>query len=569
MSSKLNMSLILLGVGIFYLVLWATGTSIETASLQGWLAGTIRNESANEAGLSQQVDWETILQAWPAIIPLGVAVILTTLVNATGLDIASQEDGDFDRELKGIGIAIIISGFAGGILGHTSASRSLLHRQAGAQMRFGGIWAAILCFLALHGGSSLVLLFPRVVLSGMLLSIGLAILREWLIHSYWKLPFREFLLIPLVMVIIVVKGPIVGVGIGVFITALLFVFNYSQVECTRRRYSSGDHHSNKDRPVQQMSVLRHLGNNGTVIELQGFLFFGTAVTLIDLIRAAVEEEHVRFVVLDFRNVFGIDASTSFSFVKLTRIASRNQSRLVLSGLRPHIKDFLRQVGLYEGKDLHIETDLDRALEWVEDRLLESWRERYHEESRSLIEESRGALGSETTPKDSAFGTNGFFQTPVDKAVGDGQPPAEEMSIREIFAPFQMPPEKLDILLQCCKIIEIEEGTSLFHRGDPADGMYLIERGTLSVIIRMSDEKTKRLRTLGPGSVVGEMSIYSRQPRSAEVQAETACRVWKLGCADFERLGREHPEVANEFHTFIVKLLSYRLTAANVQILALS
>jgi CRP-like cAMP-binding protein len=50
-----------------------------------------------------------------------------------------------------------------------------------------------------------------------------------------------------------------------------------------------------------------------------------------------------------------------------------------------------------------------------------------------------------------------------------------------------------------------------------------------------------------------------------VVAETACRVRRLSAERFARLEREHPSVAIQFHTFVVRLLAYRLAAANDEI----
>jgi SulP family sulfate permease len=104
-----------------------------------------------------------------------------------------------------------------------------------------------------------------------------------------------------------------------------------------------------------------------------------------------------------------------------------------------------------------------------------------------------------------------------------------------------------------------------RRGDPGDALYFVERGEVSVFVALADQTRKRVRTLSAGTVVGEMALYSGQPRSADVVAETACRVRRLGAESFARLEREHPAVAIQFHGFVVRLLSHRLAAANDEI----
>jgi sulfate permease, SulP family len=68
--------------------------------------------------------------------------------------------------------------------------------------------------------------------------------------------------------------------------------------------------------------------------------------------------------------------------------------------------------------------------------------------------------------------------------------------------------------------------------------------------------------------VGEMALYSGQPRSADVVAETPCRAYRLSAERFARLERENPTVVIQFHSFVVKLLTQRLTSATEEIRAL-
>jgi SulP family sulfate permease len=117
-------------------------------------------------------------------------------------------------------------------------------------------------------------------------------------------------------------------------------------------------------------------------------------------------------------------------------------------------------------------------------------------------------------------------------------------------------------------VKLEQGAPLFRRGDPGDSLYFIERGHVSVMIRLLNSQPKRMRTFGPGTVVGEMGLYAKQPRSADVLAEGSCRVRRLTADSLARLEREHPEVAIQFHTFVIKLLSARLIAANEEIKSL-
>jgi len=58
--------------------------------------------------------------------------------------------------------------------------------------------------------------------------------------------------------------------------------------------------------------------------------------------------------------------------------------------------------------------------------------------------------------------------------------------------------------------------ALFLAGDDGDGCYLIEEGLLKVVVASHSGGERILAFLGPGAIVGEMSIIDGRPRSASV-----------------------------------------------------
>jgi len=104
--------------------------------------------------------------------------------------------------------------------------------------------------------------------------------------------------------------------------------------------------------------------------------------------------------------------------------------------------------------------------------------------------------------------------------------------------------------------------ALFLAGDGGDGCYLVEEGLLKVAVASQSGGERILAFLGPGAIVGEMSIIDGRPRSASVvvrQAALKC----LSCAAFEEFTRNYPEI----YEYLVKLLASRLREANAVIAA--
>jgi CRP/FNR family cyclic AMP-dependent transcriptional regulator len=62
-----------------------------------------------------------------------------------------------------------------------------------------------------------------------------------------------------------------------------------------------------------------------------------------------------------------------------------------------------------------------------------------------------------------------------------------------------------------------------------------------------------------GSAVGEGAFFSRNPRSATVQAASVCKIWSLTPIRFTELTNRQPAVAVEIAMALGALVSRRLT----------
>ena len=95
---------------------------------------------------------------------------------------------------------------------------------------------------------------------------------------------------------------------------------------------------------------------------------------------------------------------------------------------------------------------------------------------------------------------------------------------------------------------------LFLSGDAGDGCYRVEEGLLKVTM-MSRSGTERiLAFLGPGAIVGELSIIDGLPRSASVVAVRDAALSFLSRAAFEAFAAKHPEVYKTLVTVIATRL---------------
>ena len=521
----------------FYLGLWLSGLTMAGARTEGLLMTPIET-GGGPWWPSLEVSWPALVTEWRNFLAMLVVVVVTILLNAAGLELATQREVDLDRELRASGLASLVSGLGGGMVGYLSVSRSLLNARAGATSRAAGVWTAALCAGIALFCMPLLFYFPRPVLAGLLIYLGVALLREWVWDTFFRLPFREHALIVAILVLIAAQGIITGVVFGLLVASFFFAYSYSRATYIRHDLSVARHRSNKERTLEDTALLQERGDLARALCLQGYLFFALASRLVESCRDLIVQASVRYLLLDFRMVQGLDASAALSLSKLHQLCGRYRATLILSGLRPEHQAVLQQMRFLPHPEIHLVSDLDRGMEWMEDRLLAG-----------------------------AHGSPGTTSAPV-LALGNGAPgDTAGADIRGILAA-HFSPDALQVLLGLCERLDIPQETMLMRRGDAGDALYFVERGEVSVMVHLEDGKRRRLRTLGPGSMVGEMALYSGQPRSADVVTETPCRAYRLSAERFARLERVDPAVVIEFHSFVVKLLAQRLTAASEEIRAL-
>jgi len=95
---------------------------------------------------------------------------------------------------------------------------------------------------------------------------------------------------------------------------------------------------------------------------------------------------------------------------------------------------------------------------------------------------------------------------------------------------------------------------LFLAGDAGDGCYRVEDGLLKVTMVSRAGSERILAFLGPGAIVGELSIIDGLPRSASVVAVRDAKLSFLSRAAFEDFAKRHPEIYKSLVTLIAARL---------------
>ncbi len=105
---------------------------------------------------------------------------------------------------------------------------------------------------------------------------------------------------------------------------------------------------------------------------------------------------------------------------------------------------------------------------------------------------------------------------------------------------------------------VPRGEDVFREGDPGDALHVVVEGKIKICRTASDGRENVVAILGPGDLLGELSIFDAQPRGATATAVVDSALATLGEADFTRWLREHPQVSFD----LLRALAVRLRQTN-------
>lgn len=267
----------------------------------------------------------------------------------------------------------------------------------------------------------------------------------------------------------------------------------------RTRYTLAQMRSKRQRDSPERDLLRRHGHAALVFELQGDLRFATLEPVLRDVQAAAADLAV--VMLDFKRVSGIDAAATRLLAGLVNACAAQGRQVVLSRVRKGDLqgDFQAAVDPHHQAAVSFQPQLDLGLEWCERLLLQRH-----------------------APAHAAPASLPLAAHPLCAGASD-----DELRWLDTRTPRRV----------------WEPGSLVVQRGDPADCLYLLLRGEVSVLIDLPQGGRQRLATLGPGMSFGEAALLDGGQRGADVRADREVECAVLPVAVLRAAEREHPALA--------------------------
>lgn len=510
--------LLLGGVLIFYGSANSLGYSLEVLRDKGWLLSSFPSQallqplSFSDIAL---VRWEVIAGQVGNILTVIIVSSIALLLNASAFEIESKQSINLNQELRLAGICNLLSSICPGFVGFRQLSLSVLNFRLNVKSRMVGIVGACIIGIALFCGASVITYFPKVLMGGVLMYLGLTFLYEWAFQTFKSMPRIDFLIIWLVLLVITTVGFMTGIVVGLVAALIMFVISYSRTELVRHELSGKNFQSPTPRSLDQQKLLDSTGEQLYILQLQGFIFFGTANKLYNKMRMRLKcQERVkpRFVLLDFQRVEILDTTGMLSFCKMKELMRQSQIHLVITSASFSIKKQLLSGGLSTTDPaIHYFPSIDVGIEWCEEQLLEQ----------------HGSL---------PLGTPSLLQQLTSIVPGKTE------TLKQIFALLER--------------VEVAPGTQIIAKGQSADSFFFLESGS----VKSSGTDTSQVdhETTRNCPVVGDIGFYLGCPCTTSVVAVEKCTLYRLTAEELKRLETGNPELSAIFHQLMVYFLADRV-----------
>jgi SulP family sulfate permease len=510
-------------------LLSVTGNAFIVGPLGGTGDGFLSAIAGRWTAIGGMTSSDLLAVLVPAL-TLTVLLSIDTLKTCVVLDALTRTRHDSNRELIGQGCGNLAAAVIGGIPGAGTMGATLVNISSGARTKRSSLIEGALALVAFLALGSLIAWVPVAALAGILIVVGARMIDRGSFH-YLKSPstILDFIVIAAVVVTALTVSLIAASGVGIVLAVVLFVREQIGGAVVRRKIYGNQMFSKQVRLPSEMKVLEERGGRTVIFELQGSLFFGTT----DQLFTALEPElktHAN-VILNMRRVQSVDVTAAHMLEQIEDMLAEHSGYLVLCQMPqdlPSGKDlqkYFDQVGLVrQEKKVMVFSELDEALEWAEDRILEE--------------------------------------------VSLGRELEKPLELHEIDLFKRRKVETLAALEACMEKRSFKAGEQIFARGDAGDELFLVRRGSVRIMLPIGGNKRYHLSTFTRGNFFGEMSFLDQDPRSADAVAHSEVELYALSRKRFDALAEDHKRVANNLLEGLARALAIRLRYTNTELRAL-
>jgi SulP family sulfate permease len=244
-----------------------------------------------------------------------------------------------NMELVAQGFGNIGSILFGGIPATGAIARTATNIKSGGRTPVAGMIHAVVLFLILLFFGKYATLIPMPTLAAILIVVAYN-MSEWEeFRDLLRGPKSDAVVLLATFLLTVLIDLTVAIQIGVLLATFLFMQRMSAAtQVTQVTETLLDHDETPARDISRLEVPPGV----EVFEIYGSLFFGAIERFKDAMRSV--EKRPQVLILRMRQVQTIDASGLHSMNELLEATARRNIALVISAVRPNVRELMDQVG---------------------------------------------------------------------------------------------------------------------------------------------------------------------------------------------------------------------------------
>lgn len=266
---------------------------------------------------------ETILVIFPYSLTLAIVGILESLLTAAIIDELTDTKSYKNKEVKGQGIANMVTGCFGGMAGCGMVGQSIINIRSNGKSRLSTFVSGVFLLFSIFVLGDIVKQIPMAALVGVMFMVAFETFDWKSLKDLQKMPFSEAFVMPFTVAVVVWTHDLAkGVLAGVIISILVFGWKISHLKVTTSIESNGD----------------------KVYKISGQLFFGSMTKFVESFNYNKDPQKV---IIELSNSHVWDYSAVTAISKVVYKYQKLNKNAIIVGLNRESKLFVHKIGVPE------------------------------------------------------------------------------------------------------------------------------------------------------------------------------------------------------------------------------
>ena len=311
--------------------------------------------------------FDTIRPLLMAVVSLALLGSIDSLLTSVIVDTKEKSQHNSSQELFSQGIGNSMAALFGGIPGSSATVRTLVNMNSGGKTRLSGIFASMLLLSILLFFAPIASMIPSSVLAGVLITVGIGIFDYRGLKAINKTPIWDVIVMVIVTLLTVFVDLVIAVGVGLVISALIFMkkmgdVNTKKAEITRLDELDElpwDDEEGIPESIAKRVFVKHLG---------GPLFFGNTTDLQILYQQIPDS--AEYVILRMDRVTYMDQSGLYTLEDIVIDLERRGQEVLMVGLQKQPEYLIRKIEIIPNivqDDINFKT-FEECLQWLRDHV---------------------------------------------------------------------------------------------------------------------------------------------------------------------------------------------------------